>query len=78
MPFIHVLLLNCRFSNKYVFHVHANAQASLGNVIVIQLFIRVLSWASVVTSKSKKNRSASNQFGNAFQTLSFTDFATDS
>jgi len=32
----------------------------------------------VVTSKSKKNRSASNQFGNAFQTLFFTDFARDS
>jgi len=31
----------------------------------------------VVTSKSKKNRSASNQVGNAFQTLFFTDFATD-
>jgi len=35
MPFIHVLFLNCCFSNKYVFHVHVNAQASHGNVIVI-------------------------------------------
>jgi len=32
----------------------------------------------VATSKSKKNRSVSNQVGNAFQTLFFTDFATDS
>jgi len=31
----------------------------------------------VVTSKSKKNRSTSNQVGNAFQTLFLTDFATD-
>ena len=31
----------------------------------------------VVTSKSKKNRSTSNQVGNTFQTLLFTDFATD-
>jgi len=31
----------------------------------------------VVTSKSKKNHSAYNQVGNAFQTLVFTDFATD-
>jgi len=29
-------------------------------------------------SKSKKNRSASNQFGHAFQTLFLTDFAMDS
>jgi len=35
IPFIHVLLLNCRFSNNKVFHVRANAQASLGNVIII-------------------------------------------
>ena len=35
IPFIHVLFLNCRFSNKLVFHVHVNAQAWLGNVIVI-------------------------------------------
>ena len=32
----------------------------------------------VVTSKSKKNRSVSNQVGNAFQTLFVTDFARDS
>ena len=32
----------------------------------------------VVTSKSKKNRSASNQVGNACQTLFFTDFDADS
>jgi len=32
----------------------------------------------VVTSKSKKSRSASNQIGNAFQTLFFNDFARDS
>jgi len=32
----------------------------------------------IVTSKSKKNRSTSNQVGNAFQTMFFTDFATDS
>jgi len=31
----------------------------------------------VVTSKSKKNRSASNQVESAFWTLFFTDFATD-
>jgi len=30
-----------------------------------------------VTSKSKKNHPAYNQVGNAFQTLVFTDFATD-
>jgi len=33
-------------------------------------------WA--VTSKSKKNRFASNQVGNAFQTLVFNDIARDS
>ena len=32
----------------------------------------------VLTSKSKKNRSASNQIGNAFQTLLLTDLARDS
>ena len=32
----------------------------------------------IVTSKSKKNISTSNQVGNAFQTLFFTDFATES
>ena len=32
----------------------------------------------VVTSKSKKNCSLSNQVGNGFQTLFFTDFARDS
>jgi len=32
---------------------------------------------SVVTSKSEKNRSVSNQVGNALQTLFFTDFASD-
>jgi len=31
-------------------------------------------WA--VTSTSEKNRSASNQVGNVFQKLFFTDFAT--
>jgi len=35
MPFIHFLSLNCRFTNKYAFHVHAIAQASSGNVITI-------------------------------------------
>jgi len=35
MPFNRVLFLNCRFSNKCVFHVHAAAQASSENVIVI-------------------------------------------
>jgi len=35
IPFIHVLLLNYRFNNNKVFHVHANAQASLRNVIMI-------------------------------------------
>jgi len=44
MPFIHVLFLNCHFRNKYVFHVHVTAQASSGNVSVIYLFIRLLSW----------------------------------
>jgi len=34
------------------------------------------SW--VVTSKSEKNRSTSNQVRNAFQTMFFTDLATDS
>ena len=32
----------------------------------------------VVTSKSKKNRSVSNEVGNAFHTLFFADFARDS
>jgi len=32
----------------------------------------------VFASKSKKNRSTSNQVGNAFQTLFFNDFARDS
>jgi len=32
----------------------------------------------VVTCKSRKNRTASNQVGNAFQTLIFNDFARDS
>ena len=32
----------------------------------------------VVTSKSKKNCSPSNQVGDTFQTLFFTDFARDS
>jgi len=36
------MFLDFRFSNKQVFHVHADAQASRGNVIVIQLFIWVL------------------------------------
>ena len=35
----------------------------------------LVTWA--VTSKSKKNRSTSNQVGNTFQTLFFTNFATD-
>jgi len=35
MPIIHVLFLNCRFSNKEGFDVHVNTQASLGNVIII-------------------------------------------
>jgi len=34
--------------------------------------------AWVVTCKSKKNRSASNQVGNAYHTLFFTDCAKDS
>jgi len=34
--------------------------------------------ARVVTYKSKKNRSPSNQVGNAFHTLFFIDFARDS
>jgi len=41
MSFIHVLFLNCCFSNEYVFHVHVTAQASSGNVIVIYRFIRL-------------------------------------
>ena len=32
----------------------------------------------VVTSKSKKNRSTSNQVGKAIQKMFFTDFATES
>ena len=32
----------------------------------------------VVTSKSRNNRSTFNQLRNAFQTLIFADFATDS
>jgi len=34
MPFIHVLFVDCRFSNEQVFHTHVNAQAWLGNMIV--------------------------------------------
>jgi len=37
MLFIHILFLNCRFSNKYVFHVHVTAQTLSGNVIVISV-----------------------------------------
>jgi len=44
MSFIHLLFLNCRFSNKFAFHVHVTVQASSGNVIVILLFIRPLAW----------------------------------
>ena len=78
MPFIHVLFLNCRFSNKNVFRIHANAQASLGNVIVIYFLFESYRGTWVLTSKSKKSRSASNQVGNAFQALFFNDFARDS
>jgi len=44
MSFICFLFLNCRFSNKYAFHVHVIVQASSENVIVIVLFIRLLAW----------------------------------
>jgi len=44
MPFIYFLFLNYRFSNNYTFHVHVTAQVSSGNVIVISLFIRLLTW----------------------------------
>jgi len=43
-PFIYFLIFDCRFSNKYAFHVHVTAQPSTGNVIVISLFITLLAW----------------------------------
>jgi len=44
MPFIYFLFVNCRFSNKYAFHVHVSVQLLFVNVIGISLFIRLLAW----------------------------------
>ena len=43
-----------------------------------RLFFEFYRETWVVTSKSEKSRSVSNQVGNAFHTLFFTDFARES